>query len=394
MHPHLLPFAAALAVGCLPAQQLIVYDPPQFGTSQNHLVRLPTTMQPSPALAGSSPILPALAGFGSGAAMPGDATFDSTGAVYWYTNGIFLMTSPTPGFPTTAPLTPQFVPNNLVLGFASPFTGMALDPVANILYLANDNGNVVGVTPVVGTPIVVPVFTPGFAMGLLSGLEWDSITGTLLACDTTGTVYPFFPGGAPAGAPIPGGPLRFDAQDVAIDKTGLLNPLGVRSIWVVAGGLAVDITGGWPPIITGANLPTGLAFLPQAAPEQLTGCACGTMLPQHRINSPMVSGNAQFEIDITGVIPGSPVLMAIDFAFNPAFPLINTVGCGLGVLGTTSMMTNFTIASPGGNAGWPLSLALLAPGVGPAYSQALFQCPADPTGFALTNTLHLAVCGM
>lgn len=393
MRTHLLAATAALAVGSLSAQQLIVYDPPQFGTGQNHLVQLPTTMQPAPALAGSSPIVPLLPnGVGLGA-IGGDITFDNTGSVLWYTNGLFLATSPTPGFPTTAPLIPLFLPNNLVIAFA-PFTGIAFDSAANILYLVNEFGNVFGVTPVAGTPIVVPMFTPGFAMGAVSGLEWDAITGTLLACDTTGTVYPFFPGGAPAGAPIVGGPLRFDAQGVAIDKTGLLNPLGQRSIWVVAGGLAVDITGGWPSIVTGANLPTGVAFLPQAAPDQLTSCACGTMVPQHRINSPMVAGNAQFEVDVTGVIPGSPVLMAIDFSFNPAFPLINTVGCGLGVLGTTSMMTNLTVASPGGNVAWPMSLALLPPGIGPAYSQALYRCPADPTGFALTNTLHLAVCGM
>lgn len=380
------------------AQHLIAYDPPPLGPGLISEVQMPTIVVPGPVppvniypIAPLLPVAPAIV------PQPGDATFDSIAVLTWYTNGGILASMPTPSFAPAAPVMPPFpIAPGVLAALGGPVTGIAINPAAGVMFLTSAPGIVIGVAPIPGTPVLVPPFAPVFAMGPVSGLEWDGITGTLLACDVAGVVYQFFVGGAAFAPPIvPAFLMPGPAGDVAIDKTGLANPLGLRSVFVAAGPLLFDVTQPpAPPLPSGLVAPCGLAFLARPAQNQNGGCPCGPLLPVFATNSPMVAGNAGFAITVAGVPPGSLVVEAIDFRFNPAYPLINLTGCGLGLVGTPAMMVNFSIANPLGVAVWPLPLTFLPPGVGPGFDQALFPCPLDPTGFTLTNMQHLAVCGL
>ncbi len=394
-------FATVAALAALAAtahaQHLIAYDPPPIGAGLMSEVQLPTVMLPLPVPpVNIYPIVPLLPPPPAIVPQPGDSTFDSIAVVSWFTNGALLAQMPTPSFAPAGPLPPPFpIAPPVLAAIGGPVTGIAIDPVANIMFLTAAPGIVIGVVPVPGTPVVVPPFLPAFPMGPVTGLEWDAISGTLLACDVPGTVYQFFVGGALAAPPVFAPPIPAPAGDVAIDKTGLVNALGVRSIYVASAGVIVDVTQPAAPVLPSGLIGTcGLAFLPRPAQNQNGGCPCGPLLPVFATNSPMVAGNGAFAITVSGVPAGSPVIEAIDFRFNPAYPLINTTGCGLGLLGTPLLMVNVSIANPVGVATWPVPLTFLPPGLGPAFMQALFRCPIDPAGFTLTNMQHLAVCGL
>ena len=190
-------------------------------------------------------------------------------------------------------------------------------------------------------------------------------------------------------------PLPGMVGDVAKDKTGFLNPLGFRPIYVIAGPLTYDATGPLPPLPTPAVAPTGLSFIAKAASNMPGGgCACGATLPVLGTAGPMVSGNGAFAITVGGLPPGTPVLMAYDVGFNPLFPLINVTGCGLGIIPTSATIVSFfTLAGPGGVAAWGLPL-FLPPGIGPVFNQNLFPCTVDPAGFTLTPMQQITVCGV
>lgn len=377
-------------------QHLIAYDPPPFGPGLMAEVQVPNFMVPGPVPpVAVYPIAPLLPVAPAVVPQPGDSTFDSVAVVTWYSNGGMLATMPTPSFPPAGPLVAPFpIAPAVLAAIGGPATGIAIDPVANVMFLTAAGGLVIGVVPIPGTPVVVPPFAPAFAMGPVSGLEWDGISGTLLSCDLAGNVYQYFVGGIAAAPALLAPPIPVPAGDVAIDKTGLPNPLGVRSIFVAAGPVLVDVTQpAAPPLPSGLMAPCGLAFLPRPAQNQNGGCPCGPMLPVHATNGPMVAGNGAFAITMTGVLPGSAVFQAIDFRYNPALPLINLTGCGLGLPGTPLLMTNLSIANPAGVATWPIPLTFMPAGLGPAFLQGLFRCPADPAGFTLTNTQQLAICG-
>jgi len=390
---------AALLGAPAVAQHLIAYDPPPLGPGLMSELQLPRVVFPLPAPpAPIYPIVPPLPPAPVAVPQPGDSTFNSITALSWYTNGFMLASMPTPSFPPAGPLMPPFpIAPGVIGAIGGPVTGIAINPVAGgAMFLVAAPGIVIGVAPIPGTPVVVPPFVPGFAMGPISGLEWDGISGSLYACDIAGVVYNFAVGGLPLGPPIvPFGALPGMAGDVAIDKTGALNAALVRSIYVTAGPMAVDITLPFaPPLPTGLAMPCGLAFLPKPASNTLgVACACGGILPVLATNSPMVTGNAGFAITVAGLPPGSPVITAYDFAYNPLLPLINVTGCGLGLAGTPALVFNLGFANAVGTATWPLPLTFLPPGLGPAWDQAMWPCTVDPFGFTLTDTQQLQVCG-
>jgi hypothetical protein len=108
---------------------------------------------------------------------------------------------------------------------------------------------------------------------------------------------------------------------------------------------------------------------------------------------PMTAGNLAFGLTLGGVPPGSLVLFGVDFVFNPLWPLINVLGCPLGlVLGSPSLVAGLTFASPVGVATFGLPLAV-PPGFGPLYSQAFTLCPVDPAGFIVAPMQQVVASG-
>jgi hypothetical protein len=385
------------------AQRLASYDPfvGQMSEVEPPTTILPATTAPYAAYL-SAPALPAMPVV-FGMPQPGDATSDTRTGLLWYSNGGIIAQMPSPSIPATAAPAPAFpIGGPALAAIGGMATGIALDPVLNILWLVGNAGNVVGVAPVAGTPIVVPPFPLPFPAGPIAGLEWDGITANLLAVDVAGTTYRFTPGGIPAAAPIPF-PMPMPgavAGDVAIDKSGVVNASGQRAIWVSMGNVAIDVTMAPLPAFrlaapagaVGAG--TGLAYLPIAASTvPVGGCTCGGVTPQWAPTGPMTSGNALYGERVTNLPAGQLVLFGIDFVWNPALPLINTTGCPLGLLaGSGTMLTTIGFASAAGIATRALPLAV-PPGFGPLYLQAFTPCAADPSGFQVTPLRQIGASG-
>ena len=393
------------------AQRLASYD--QGGALVGGVIaelQPPTPLLPAPlpplVVYPTAPALPALPG--PVAVAPGDSTFDNAVGLHWYTNGAIMAAMPTPTFAPLAPAPAPFPIPAAVLGAigGGPVTGIALNPIGvgplgPIMYLTGAPGIVIGVAPVPGMPVLVPAFPVPFLAGPITGLEWDGATGTLYACDAAGICYNFLPGGAPVAPPIvPPIGLPAPAGDVAIDKTLRPNPAGLRPLYVVAGPMVLDVNDPLPmPFASGLAAPQGLAFLDHPAANPPIGtCICpGTTFPTQFTRSVMSMGNAGFGIGMGGMPPGWPVLFVFDVAvFNPAFPWINTVGCGLGILlGSPSIVTFGGVADGLGNAMLPLPLVppVFALGTGPFYNQNATLCPTDPAlGLVITpmQTIYAA----
>jgi hypothetical protein len=394
-----LPLTLALFACSAPlfAQHLVCYDPAPGGTGTMTEVQLPSIMvfgpvPPAPIYPIALPLPP----FGVALVPPGDATYNGLTNQIWYCNGNILASMPSPSFPLAGPAIPPFVIAPAVLAaIGGAVTGIALNPIANVMFLCGPAGLILGVTPVPGTPVVVPPFGLAFPTGPLTGLDYDSITGTLLAVDAPGMVYQFALGGFPVAPPV--GPMILPgiAGDVAIDKTAMPNAAGVRGIYVIAGPLAIDVTfAAALPMPTATAFPTGLAFLPRPAKNQPTSCNCGAFIPRWSVRAPMASGQGGFGLLLGNAPPFTPTLMAFDNIYNPALPVINFSGCGLGLfLGSPTIQTFFAFTDGLGNAGWGLPLNFLPPGIGPVYAQAFWTCAADPTGFALTEVQQIVVTG-
>jgi hypothetical protein len=266
---------------------------------------------------------------------------------------------------------------------------MALDPVAGILWLTN-GAMVIGTAPIAGTP---PVTAPFPTPAPLVGLEWDGLTGTLLGVDPPGMVFTLTPFGLLIPPPIPPVPLPGMASDVAIDKTGLPNPAGVRSIYVMGGPMIADLTTGFV-MPGGTPMAVGLAFhaYPSAVPP-IGVCPCPTFAHGLATTGPMTTGNLGFGFSVTGLPPGQIALFAFDFVWAPALPLINGLGCGFGlILGSGTMVAGVAFAGPGGVATFPLALGVPG-GFGPIYHQSGTLCPADPFGIIVNPLQLLSVCG-
>lgn len=389
---------AVLALACFAnAQRLNAYGP---------LPGLIAELQPANPMTGVAsppllvyPLAPVLPPAPAFMVPAGDSTFNGITGLNLYTNGLMVASMPTPNYPPLAPPFPVLPIGAAVLGaIGGPVTGMAIDPIAGILWLVSAPGIVVGVAPLPGTPILVPPMPIPFPTGPIVGLDWDGMTGTLLAVDITATVFTFFPGGPPALAPIvPPVPPPGMPGDVAIDKTGMLNAAGARARYVAVGPGCYDVTLPVPVFfpLGAAGPATGLAF--QAYPARSLpygGCACGPMLPVAGTTGPMTAGNLGFGLTLGGLPAGALALFGLDFVFAPGFPVINALGCPLGlVLGSPTLVAGIAFASPAGVATYGLPLAV-PPGFGPLYTQAFTLCPLDPAGFVVAPMQQVVASGV
>lgn len=381
------------------AQRLAAYGPTSAGIVE---LQPPTFMlqavpAANPPLFGYStlPVLPAMPSFG-------DSTFDNVLGYHWFTEGVTLAAMPTPSFPPLGPVPGAFPISPGVLAITGgPVTGIALDPVANVMFLCGPVGSIVGVTPVPGMPVVVPPFPIPWPTGPIAGLEWDAVNGTVLAVDLFGIVYEMLPGGVGFAPPwAPAIPLPGPAGDIAIDRTLRLNPWGMRPLYVVAGFTVFDVREQVPVVFSAGVLSgEGLAFVNHpAASVPIGSCLCtGTTYPGPLFTTgPMTFGNATFGVGHGGLPPGFPMLFLFDLANNnPNYPWINSVGCGLGLIpGSPAMIVMSALADGAGRAILPLPLLPPTMPLGmPMYLQNLTLCGADAAlglVFSPMHTLYVA----
>jgi hypothetical protein len=392
--PCLLVFVL-LVPGAAMAQRLAAYAAGGPGFTE---VQPPTDILPGPVppigIYPSVPVLPPIPPFG------GDSTFNNVTGLHWVTNGALLATQPTPAFPAAGPVFAPVPFPAAVLGAigGGPVTGIAIDPAAGILWVVGAPGIVVGVGAVPALPIVVPPFPiPALLPPPITGLEFDGVTGSLYAVDAPGITLNFLPGGAPLGPPLPPPlALPLPAGDVAIDKTTRLNLFALRPLYVIAGGIGVDVRELVPlPFPVPLPMAVGLAFLDHpAANPPIGNCPCpGFPGPANATTGPMAAGNAAFALQITGIAPFTFGVFAFDVVWNPAFPVVNVLGCGLGLVpGSPSLFLALGLANAAGTATFPLPLPA-AIGAGPLYNQNVMFCAADPTGFVFTPTQRIQVAG-
>ena len=390
--------SVGLVIGSASAQRLAVFDP--FGSLISEL-QPPTALLAvaNPPLA-TYPTVPPIGPPAPFVVIPGDSTFDNLLGLHWYTDGAVLSGMPTPAWPPLGPVPPVIViPPGLLGMLGGPVTGIAIDPIGvaapgPIMYLTSAPGMIVGVTPVPGLPVVVPPFPIPFGLAApVTGLEWDGTTGTLWAVDITSLAYNFTPIGAPIGFPIPpASPPTGPAGDIAIDKIGTLNPVGLRPLYVVGGPLVFDMRDPAAVPFPAGPPGEGLAFMNHPAEIPVLpgceGCPGVTTGPTAFTTSVMSGGNGGFAIGMGGLTPG---LSFGVFAFKSApaalpFPAINGVGtCPLGL--TVSPTLLMVIGGPANAAGdilLPLSLAGVPVGVA-LHNQNFTFCPALPSRFAFSR---------
>jgi hypothetical protein len=397
----LLAASAAIAfTSAALAQRVVAYDPTvgAINECQPSGLLLPGPVPPVLAYP-QVPLLPAMA------PPAGDSTFDNLRAFHWFTNGAILAAQPTPMFPPAGPLPPPMpIPAAVLAAIGGgPITGIAIDAAAGIMFLTGMPGMTIGVTPLPGMPVVVPPFPLPFAAGPITGLEWDSATGQLIAVDAVGVTYRYFPGGAPAAPPLPP-PMAFGPMvtDVAIDRTMAPNAFGLRPLYVLAGPSYFDVHDPAPaPQPAGPGMGQGLAFMNHPSTNKPGGpCICpGTAYPAPgpTTNSPMTAMNAGFGVSMSGLPPGFPVIFGFDVAgFLPGFPVINPpVGCGLGLTLGPSTLLFAGLANALGVATYPVPLVppYFFPGAAPVFNQNATVCPADPTyGLVLSPMQSIYTC--
>ncbi|MBK8980125.1 MAG: hypothetical protein IPM29_29850 [Planctomycetes bacterium] len=377
---------AALLGGGSRAQDVLVLDVPAATLFESASVT-PVSPGGGPVLS-IFPALVPLPPIPGPLAPPGGVTIDGTSGQIWATNGAVVYSMPHVAYPSGIPPMP---PLPAPPGLAGPLTGIAIDPVGGILWMT-DGLVVLGAAPLPGLPILIPPFPILAPAAPLCGLDWDPLTGSLWAVDVGGIAYNFLPGGPLVGPPLPPPiPVPGPPTGIAIDKTGLAMPGFPRSLYVVGGGLIADYSTLvlFPSAAPGGEV--GITVHPVPIPTPPLPCACPTFAPAHAVLGPATTGSATFGLALTGLPPGQLAIHVFDFAFNPAFPLVNGSGCPMGV--NPALPSSFavpTAAGPGGAIVTPLPLfgipvSLLI------HLQTFVLCPADPAGFILSPMYRIAV---
>lgn len=304
--------------------------------------------------------------------------------------------APFPPGPAPLPPMPCFGAGGIAFPFG-PITGMAMvvGPVAPIpaglpgVLMVTDGFCIAGLTPFPPYAVVIPpapAMAATFAAGPLTGLEWDSMTGTLWGCDAAGFSYPLLIGGGLAGAPVPPpapplGPIGGNVFDRSVAGGALYNTDGVFLYPVVPAGPPIPLppgTGVVGPVI-------GATYV--AEPVTLGGaCGCATPGAPTAFTDTTTAGLTGIPITVgmTGGPPGAPAWLAIDFAC--AGPTTFGVCSWWLPLAPAFLFGPFPLDATGA-VGVPF--APLPPLVGTTfYAQFAYACPLSPVGLGFTDALH------
>jgi hypothetical protein len=268
------------------------------------------------------------------AGIVGDVAVDVTTDIVYVTDGAIVS-----GY-TSAGVQVGSIPPPL-----AAITGLAVDSGPGLLWLTD--GVTYGAIPLgagcaAGVPFAVGPFPvpigPIFG-GPITDLDWDSATGTLLACDVTGLVGSFVPGPAPAPGPYgvfpvlagPCGlvpPLVGIAIDKALPGSGthyVTDGLTVARL-LPGGGLAPPTFYSPAPCFPAPPAPpiAGLAF----AGRQITygAGADNAGLPVPTIGSVGESwvGNPLYTVTLAGSVPGG--VARLKYSFGSLCPPLGIVG--------------------------------------------------------------------
>ena len=388
--------AGALSALTVTSQNLIINDAPT--SSFNEVAAVSPMFPGGGPLAntyGHAPALPPPAG-----PLAGAVTIDTMSGETWYTDGFTLAVMNHNAYRVrTLPAITMFPAPSPAGPAGPPLTGMALDPITNTLWVT-DGTWIGGAVPVPPPPPPAPPVTwnvppapAGFQITAppLTGLEWDSLSNSLWACDQLGFVYNFTPAPPYAlmGLIPPRGPAP-PVTGISIDKTGM------GGIYVLgAGGLIFDYSSGVAFPTAGSGQEVGLTFhpVPAADPPGVPGGICGCPnIPALglRLLGPMTRGMPLFGVDVTGVAPNQLVIFGFDFgAAGPApYPVVNGLGCGLGLTFTSF---GFSVwANAAGTATLPIPFTAAPIGT-VLYMQNVTPCAADPLGVILTPALQVVV---
>jgi len=240
---------------------------------------------------------------------------------------------------TLPPIPSPFSPG----GFMSPLSGMAIDPVAGILWVC-DPWTIVGLVgygaPAGSCPalvVAIPPFAPGVLIpGIpsMTDLTWDPTTGTLWVIDIgtlpgTGFVHNVAIGGAtlgtigiPAGGPcgiVPAG-LTGVAYDLATPNAASPPSLYVSDVF---GTIAYLVAAPGPAVLAPPTFytpsPCGASAIPVT--DGLAYSAGGITYGTPRVSTTIetfgqsILGSTTFGVEITGTAPGTNVWAIVNYSF-------------------------------------------------------------------------------
>ncbi|MFT7616763.1 MAG: hypothetical protein ACI97A_000392 [Planctomycetota bacterium] len=178
----------------------------------------------------------------------GGMTIDQTTGSVYATDGAVITVDANPLYLPFGALPPFFPPAPAPpLLFGTPINGIAIDSIAGILWMT-DGFSIGGFAP--GPPYlpVAPVVPLAFFLpGPLTGLSWDTSTGTLWGCEAGGGIYNFTVAGVGVGpqpvavVPIPG---PFPLSGLAVNGTNGAGSIGAPFCSFQLPGYHICVTDG------------------------------------------------------------------------------------------------------------------------------------------------------
>lgn len=367
-------FVAATLFASVASAQSTYVTP--FGMPVSFESYLPSALVPAggPAPTGPIPLpmfgliaAPLPAGFNGGEAVNG-----ITGQLY-NTDGAFLTIDNNPQYVgAIAPMPPFPVFGMVTAGMPITGLGWATVPAA-----------VVGNQLLMSSPVAFqfrapaapfgplgPVIPVPFALGPITGCDYDPSTGTVWLCDALGNIYNTTPAGLPVGpqpvavVAMPGPAAGPVLTGLAVNRTngpGAFPPpfgstqLPGYHICVTNGMLIADALGPNPFIPTGSvGMSYGLAFSNDA--QFFVGSAAPSNVAQIRLNRPAHNGfgGPGLTINLIGAFPLQTAILCYDLL--PAAPtpvpwggniFLNPATLGTVILGTDPA-GNAVVPVPGG----------------------------------------------
>ncbi|MCB9831023.1 MAG: hypothetical protein H6807_01010 [Planctomycetes bacterium] len=397
---------AALLAAALPAQTVWTVDGNALGAMTPHYLPSPGYPVGAPGFTGPAP-LPQAAALPPALFPAGGVAIDETTSRVFTTDGLQIATDHHNLYAPFVPggLLPPLAPAPILLTGA-PLTGMGADPVGNRLFVT-DGGSYGACT--LGFPFTllgpaVP-FPFGMPPGLrLTGIDYETSTGSLWGVDVAGNIYhwmPFGPAIGPQPVAIAASPLPMTGLAVnECNGPGALAPpfcstqlLGYHVLVTDGGQIfdALNVANPPIPLATPAFPTAGLAF--SADMQYLPGVglppiAVGWLGWQKPQNNGIGGANA---LRLVGAQPLTTALFLYDFCPIPGGLYIPASGETLW-LNPFSATFNFAplVTDAIGQINQPVNLSFSLTGFTYTGQFALYS-PLSPLGYALSDAMTFTI---